>query len=138
MRVCGAPAPTEAFHIAAMRLAALRHGLPGQPELAEEFFSSLCETLWDMPIIQLNGWMKRGFAKLNEADQQWMFQRLLERDTPLPMPFSLALAEWLLRNTKKPAYQQMVQTLRQYPRQGRYFHSASMLPLNLLADVMGH
>jgi len=47
------------------------------------------------------------------------------------------LAEWLLRNTKKPAYQQMVQTLRQHPRQGRYFHSASMLPLNLLADVTG-
>ena len=29
--------------------------------------------------IQLNGWMERRFARLNEADQQWMFQRLLER-----------------------------------------------------------
>jgi hypothetical protein len=119
------------------RAAVLRHGLPDQPLLADEFFSSLRETLWDMPAVQLDNWMKRGFGKLTEADQQWMFQRLLEQATPLPAPFSIALAEWLLRNTKKPAYQQMVQILRQHPRQGRYFHSASMLPLNLLADVMG-
>ena len=120
------------------RVAMLRHGLPGQPELAEEFFSSLRETLWDMPIIQLNGWMKRGFAKLDEAEQQWMFQRLLEQDTPLPTPFSIALAEWLQRNVKRPSYKQMVQILRQHPKQGRYFHSASMLPLNILAELAGH
>jgi hypothetical protein len=120
------------------RVAALRQGLPAKPELAEEFFSSLRETLWDMPAIQLNGWMQRGFAKLNDADQQWMFRRLLERDTPLPQPFSEALAVWLQQNFKQPTYKAMLQTLRQHPKQGRYFHSASMLPLNILAELIGH
>jgi hypothetical protein len=118
------------------RVAALRQGLP-DAELASEFFHSLRETLWDMPAVQLADWMQRGFARLAEADQQWMFQRLLEQDTPLPAPFSIALAEWLQRNVKTSAYREMTQLLRQYPRQGRYFHSASMLPLQLLADVMG-
>jgi len=42
------------------------------------YFDSLRETLWNMTMVQLNEWMKRGFEKLNEVDQQWMFQRLLE------------------------------------------------------------
>jgi hypothetical protein len=111
--------------------------LPDQPELAAEFFHALRETLWELPMVPLHDWMKRGFAKLSEADQQWLFQRLLEHATPLPTPFSFALAEWLQRNLKRPAYKTMVQTLRQHPKQGRYFHAASMLPLNILADLAG-
>ena len=118
------------------RVAGLRQGLPEPSELAEEFFSSLRETLWEMPMVQLRDWMKRGFMKLSDPDQQWFFQRLLAHDTPLPQPFSEALAVWLQRNFKLPAYKPMLQILRQHPKQGRYFHSASMLPLNLLAEVM--
>jgi hypothetical protein len=119
------------------RVAALRAGLPAQTDLPAEFFHSLREKLWAMPVVQLNGWMQRGFVKLSEADQTWMFEQLLAQDTPLPMPFSLALAEWLQRNVKRPAYKPMVQLLRQYPKQSRYFHSASMLPLNILAELIG-
>jgi hypothetical protein len=117
------------------RVVVLRHGLPGQPELTEAFFRSLRETLWEMPADPLNEWIKTGLVRLDESDQQWIFQRLLEQATPLPAPLGAALAAWLQRNVKLPAYNAMVQTLRQHPKQGRYFHSVSLLPLKILADV---
>lgn len=118
--------------LAATPLNALRDN----PQWSKAFFGALAEKLLDKRIQIQTEWLQRGFDKWNEDDAQKLLAHALERTAPLPQPLSQALADWLQRHRSKRSYRRMVESLRCHPAQGRYFHSASMLPLNILADVL--
>lgn len=105
-------------------------------ELASKFFDALAAKLPDKRSQIQAEWLQRGTAGLGDADALELFAHALEKTSPLPQPLSQALAVWLQLHNRKPMYRRLVAILRQHPEQGRYFHSASMLPLNILAEVL--
>lgn len=117
-------------------LALLLDGLRDDATLSPGFFAALAARLLEKRNHIQEEWLQRGFAQLNADDTQKFFTHGLAKIAPLPQPLSRKLATWLEENFGTPAYRQMIATLRQHPAQGRCFHSASMLPLKILADVL--
>jgi hypothetical protein len=117
-------------------VAAFANALRNNAELLTKFFEGLAVKLLDKRNQILAEWLERGLTGLQDEDAPRLFVSALGKTAPLPQPLSQGLATWLQQHCGQPTYQRLVVVLRQYPQQGRYFHSASMLPLNILADVM--